>query len=723
LLYAQLMRKQWLSLGALCVALSGCVGIMPGSDSDDGEEPSGSGGGAGVPTGESGAAGSSATAAGGGSAGDGAGAGGDGAGGTAGTGTDPDPDPDPDPAFGAPEDVPVYDVELHVDGNNGSDSNPGTAASPVKTIQQGLKLANANNQKQIATRVNIAAGMYRESLALMYGGNNTAAPLGIEAAQTGTVVVTGADSWTGGWVPSTSKPGVVTRHWPHDYGLCAVNPSWDATMIREIVRRREIVFVDGKRMTQVLSLGQMRPGTFHVDESADKISLWPPPGKDPNLVPVEIGARDRLVELGGTLNVRLRGLVVQHGNGCAIQQNAVHLHSNKNLRVEEMLIQDNNSVGGGHAYGEAITFRNLVSTRNGGNGLGGFKVKNALWNEIELSHNGWRTAQGAFYGWDSAGMKIAANHGALLKSFRAHSNMARGLWHDYDNRDITINGLSSYANLRGGYWSEANQGPITVKNSLFCRNNLRAEPFSAGFEISNSHAVRLDGSRLFDNGVAQIFIGGGQNDGRPVGDWETGEQHTLFWDQIALSNNIVAASGAQRVIRTYMGTGSTWNRFVADLESDQNVWWNPDDSKPFEVDWNKLHDLSGWQSLTGRDAASSFAPPGAAAMTCPSPTTTPDFWLFVRDKTQQTVTKGQSVTFFVRVRPVGGFDQSVSLAADGMSQIGASGAFASSSVAGDQEVALTVTTSSSTAAGLHELTVIASGNGITRTVVVSLLVS
>ena len=37
---------------------------------------------------------------------------------------------------------------LYVDGKNGSDTNPGTISSPLKTIQAAISKANANNQKK-----------------------------------------------------------------------------------------------------------------------------------------------------------------------------------------------------------------------------------------------------------------------------------------------------------------------------------------------------------------------------------------------------------------------------------------------------------------------------------------------------------------------------------------------------------------------------------------------
>src|SRR6516225_8917194 len=63
---------------------------------------------------------------------------------------------------------------IYVDVNTGSDSNPGTASQPLKTI---------------------------------------------EAATSGTVFVSGADAWTG-WTPYSGNPNIFTQAWPYQWGEC-----------------------------------------------------------------------------------------------------------------------------------------------------------------------------------------------------------------------------------------------------------------------------------------------------------------------------------------------------------------------------------------------------------------------------------------------------------------------------------------------------------------------
>ena len=61
---------------------------------------------------------------------------------------------------------------------------------------------------------------------------------------------------------------VLTSPWTNQWGFCA-SDGGNAPLEQDIVLRREMIFVNGSSMTQVLSQNQMvAPGTFYVDELA-----------------------------------------------------------------------------------------------------------------------------------------------------------------------------------------------------------------------------------------------------------------------------------------------------------------------------------------------------------------------------------------------------------------------------------------------------------------------
>ena len=143
---------------------------------------------------------------------------------------------------------------LYVDVVNGSDNNSGTASQPLQTIAKSISLAVTNNSNNIGTKVIINPGVYREADVLYVGRTPTSMPMTFEAAINGTVIISGAQQWTG-WQPYSGNNNIYTNSWPYQWGLCPPLPG--APPAPDIVERREMVFVDGFRLNQVLSLGEM----------------------------------------------------------------------------------------------------------------------------------------------------------------------------------------------------------------------------------------------------------------------------------------------------------------------------------------------------------------------------------------------------------------------------------------------------------------------------------
>src|SRR5260370_34752083 len=131
-------------------------------------------------------------------------------------------------------------VMLHVANAQGSasDANPGTDRLPLKTIGRAAKIALTNNARGVATTVVIHPGMSRESVEMRA---ETPAPITFQAAENGTVVLSGSDAWAD-WHPS--RPGVYRHAWPFRWGATPIPAQWPT--IQELARRREMIFVDGR---------------------------------------------------------------------------------------------------------------------------------------------------------------------------------------------------------------------------------------------------------------------------------------------------------------------------------------------------------------------------------------------------------------------------------------------------------------------------------------------
>src|SRR3974390_2549897 len=82
---------------------------------------------------------------------------------------------------------------LYVDAQKGSDSNSGSTSAPLKTIQAAINKANANNQKKIGTKIVVNPGVYREAVSINPVSNQSTATLTLQAATTGTAIISASN--------------------------------------------------------------------------------------------------------------------------------------------------------------------------------------------------------------------------------------------------------------------------------------------------------------------------------------------------------------------------------------------------------------------------------------------------------------------------------------------------------------------------------------------------
>ena len=99
--------------------------------------------------------------------------------------------------------------------------------------------------------------------------------------------------------------------------------NWDGNGYkRDVLRRSEMVYVNGLPLRGVLAQGELSAaGTFYVDEGRSRIFMRPPTGVSLPSATVEVGVRLTAVAVNGRNNVTLRNLAVMRNRG-AVQQGA-----------------------------------------------------------------------------------------------------------------------------------------------------------------------------------------------------------------------------------------------------------------------------------------------------------------------------------------------------------------------------------------------------------------
>lgn len=613
-------------------------------------------------------------------------------------------------------------VQLYVNAQTGSDTNPGTSAKPLKTISAAAGLAETNNRNKVGTRVIILPGTYRETINLQATGKDTTSPETFEAQTKGTVIVSGGDIWTG-WQASSGNSKVFVHSWPYKWGLCPAAPSGPTQ--QDIVRRREMIFINGQPLTQVLASNQLQAGTFFVDETHGQVSIEPVSGTNLNTATVEVAVRQNLLTVQNKSDVVLRGLTFEHSDSCRWESAAVSVAANQgkgsNILVDTDDFLWNNGQGLSVTGVDDVTVNNSVARHNGESGFGGYKLKYTLWESDDASYNNWRGAQGAYYNWNSSGAHFMLMHNQTVSGLTAAYNTTHGIHWDTDNADISANGVVASQNLLAGTFIEVSEGPMLISDSDICGAQINAS-FNVGVGVRDSTSLTLSGDTLTNSGDAQLAITG-EAGGAPLTNWETGERSQIYTENLSISHSVIEG-GSGSAFDDGSLSGTDWTDLASTLVSDYNTW-NPGSAAfivPTPQHGTKLN-LAGWQSVTGQDkhsVAPATVPPMPSE--CQITPDSADFWLILNEASN-TVRPGQQTSFGAEV-VAAGFNGTVSLGAAGVTSIsGTTGKWSAGSIATGHASTFTIQTSASTPAGTYPITLTASEGSVTHTVTVSLIVN
>jgi hypothetical protein len=408
-------------------------------------------------------------------------------------------------------------------------------------------------------------------------------------------------------------------------GFCAIPSGWPTTFAK-IALRTEVVLVNGNPLTQVMSHGDLRPGTFFVSDAGSMMYIDPPPSVSMSTATVEGAVRRNTLTVSNRTNVVVRGLVLRHAATC-INQTGAAVSGSTNVLIDAVQVLWNNWGGLGLYNSSKLTVQNSVSSHNGGIGFMGARDQNVLLNFNESDYNNWRGAQAALFDWGMGGTKLMYMRNATVQKHFSYNNQAQGLWFDTDNKNITIDNATLSGNVMSALQLEANEGPIMVENSHICSSG-------AGINILNTAGLTVKNNVLYNNGGTGIYDGGeifvaGFAGGHKITDWITGQAYNLLTTgTVVTGNTFLNATAGQRVFGTYLG-GNDWTQFANSLSASSNKWYDPSSATNFMIPTGKSVNLQGWQSAVTSDYDSTWAKPTTSpvtACTAPSPTFT-DFSL------------------------------------------------------------------------------------------------
>jgi parallel beta-helix repeat protein len=514
------------------------------------------------------------------------------------------------PASGAAVDETV-DVVLHVNQRHeqAADQNAGSEEAPLRTVQAAAHRAYANRREGRGTKISVHPGIYRESIEVgSFVVEPDAPPIIFEGTEAGAVVIRGSDVFTD-W-QREAETNLVRHRWPHRWGQAEIPWAAVADHLKDnpVVLRAEMVLIDGQLLRQVMTLEDLRrqPGAFFVQEAEENESagtIWahPPDGTDLARAKVEAAVRPTLFTSHQTANLVLRNLVFEHAS-TRIGWPAVRFNGGRNILVEDCRIEWNNWNALSAYVAADVTWRRVATNHNGAGGMNGWRVTNLRVEDSQASYNNWRGAWGDFLGW-AQGQKFLSLRGAYFRNYRATGNQATGLWFDYDNQDVLVDGANVSDNTTRGFFLEASQGPLTIRNSQVSNNG------QDGIFITNVAHLTLENNRIVDNVRHQIHCPwlADEHIERPVRNHQTGEMMGVRTTDWTLRGNTISGRGEGLLIAV-----AGWEHFLQNFQAEENLYHHTDRDDAFGIfrqhgfEYQRL-DLDGWREQTGQDQNASFS--------------------------------------------------------------------------------------------------------------------
>ena len=413
---------------------------------------------------------------------------------------------------------------VDVDHPNADDANDGTNSDlPLATIQ-----AAVDNARGADTRIVVADGDYRAYVDITSDEHL----LIIEAANAGEARITGSD--LAGDIRHVSG-SVYAIHWPHDWGMGnTVFSGYSAEYWR--ARRKEMVFVNGQRLTQRMTveadgdvndpvaIGELQSGEFTVDEAKDSMFFTPPTGvsvTEETIVEISVrGTAEKafgdnsgiLVDIIDHPNLVLRGLVFQHSANHIKSDPAVRIKStssggtdrrrlSQDILIERCSFSDNKSSGFKMQNSRNVTIRNCRFSDNGIVGSSTNCLEHVLWDSCTFSGNNWA---GGFWmaGHHGAGAKMcsgqdkdgwfpAKTDSVLFHKCVFSDNGGPGFWQDYGGSNVTLEQCLVENNQSRGVDNEMTFGAFTLKNCVVRDNGV------CNVQVYGSSNMTFDGCVIY----------------------------------------------------------------------------------------------------------------------------------------------------------------------------------------------------------------------------------
>ncbi|HEU5029957.1 MAG TPA: right-handed parallel beta-helix repeat-containing protein [Spirillospora sp.] len=511
-----------------------------------------------------------------------------------------DPAPDTVPVPGAPGAAPVGSTAYKVpDGAlfvspTGSDGADGTRKHPLRTLAKAVAKARANGT------VVLRGGVYHESVTVPGGKRLT-----VQSAPHEAVWLDGS-AQVGGW-----RQG--NRAWVHEGWTARFDASPTYTPgAREsgdsdfrfvspdhpMAAHPDQVWLDGVPQKQVGSRGDVKDGTFYVDEASHRLYL----GSDPRGHDVRASTLSEAITVGGA-GSRLRGIGVRRYATSLPQLGSVKVTA-PDVTVENVAVNESATTGLSVLAAHARV-RHVTTT---GNGMLGVHANYADDLRLDAVRSTGNNVEHFKYSPVSGGVKVTRSRKVAVTGGVFADNLGKGVWMDESVYDITLTGNRILRNADHGVSLELSAKAVVAGNVI-------GDNAGDGLKVNNTSDVQIWNNSLAGNGRTIHLAQDARSPSDPHAAGRDPRQKTadpaMTWrvSKVVISNNTLADARAGTPCLLCVEDG-THRRGAGQMgvAVDGNVYVRPDGNPRTLVQWARgsggttdFGDLGRFRSETGQE--------------------------------------------------------------------------------------------------------------------------
>jgi hypothetical protein len=491
-----------------------------------------------------------------------------------------------------------------------TDTGPGTAELPMKTITKSVALAQKGDV------VVVRSGVYRGERIAFQADGSADAPIVLRADRGAQVTITGSVEVDSGW--SSVGQGIYSHVLS---GTAPYFPPGQQQLSRGATLARNQVFVDGAYMPQVDPTNTPPPNSFYINAEHSALVLRLADGADPNTGKHHIEISDTsgpLLTTEGHSFIRIEWLHFEHGanqpqgnaliqipggSHCAVDHCSVRYAAGAGITVHAVNIGKD---GTGHVVS------NSIFSLNGQEGIHANGLQDCQFVDNETSFNNTFPDKVVSVLWEAGGNKFSRTNGVSVVRHLSHDNVGSGIWFDVDNTNAIIADSTSYGNRIGIQYEISYTGTITGNISYSNRATAGDGDSGMGIQIESSSGTKVYNNTAAWNDNFGIVVAGAAR--------EDGAGHMDLPYSNYVENNIIAnnglRAGGQNLLMALGPIPAAPNTFVALRPniSDYNLFWaTAAGSFRGSVSLSSTitsADLAGWRQKSGLDAHSKWGDPG-----------------------------------------------------------------------------------------------------------------